>query len=200
MPATDVAWPVLVVWSVRCAVACILLAICVSDVRTRRIPNRLVVAGLVLAFAWQFVGPAGNGLFASERPGATGPFQALAGSAGAFAAFLVLHVSRVMGAGDVKLAAFVGAVFGLQALPALLLSIFATGGLLAAVRLANRDRRGKALENLRVIVMGAAAVQAGGEGPRFDPGADTADRLPFAVAITGGAIVLAAAQSSGWMP
>lgn len=184
-------------WLVRFGVMGLLLGICVTDVRERRIPNRLVLAGLVLALGWQVLGAAGDGLFAAHDPGSLGIARALAGACAGFAAFLVLHLARAMGAGDVKLMAFLGAVFGLSALPWLLLCIFATGGVLAALRLFEADRRRKLIGNFRLILFGAASRAAGGAGPSFDPAADTADRLPFALAMVGGAFVLAALQWSG---
>lgn len=136
-------------------------------------------------------------MFVASGAGALGFVQAVGGAAVAFLAFLLLHVFRIMGAGDVKLMAFLGAVFGLAMVPWLILSIFATGGLLVAVRLVDEGRRRKVLGNLRLIAFGAASTLDGQAGPRFDAGTDTADRLPFAVAIAGGALVLAALQWSG---
>lgn len=185
------------IWAVRVGVLSLCLAICAADVRERRIPNNLVFSGLLLAMVWQVLGAKGGGLFAAAGAGALGFGQALGGAAVAFAAFLVLHVFRIMGAGDVKLMAFLGAVFGLAHLPSLILSIFATGGALAAVRLLDGSRRRRVIENLRLMLFGAASTLSGGGGPRFDAGRDTADRLPFAVAIVGGALVLAGLQWSG---
>lgn len=184
-------------WAVRCSVLGLLLAICITDIRSRRIPNRLVLAGLTLALGWQALGAEGSGLFASSGAGALGLGQAVGGAAAAFAVFLILHLFRVMGAGDVKLMAFLGAVFGLAATPWLILSIFAAGGVLVALRMFDRERRRKVFGNLRLIVFGAASALGGASGPSFDPRVDTADRLPFAVAIVGGALLLALLQCTG---
>lgn len=184
-------------WGARFAILGLLVAICVTDIRSRRIPNRLVLVGLCLALGWQTFAPKGLGMFAAVDAGALGFAQAVNGAAAAFAVFLVLHLFGIMGAGDVKLVAFLGAVFGLAVLPWLILSIFAAGGVLVAIRLLDRQRRRKVLDNLRLIAFGAASTLGGSGGPRFDPGADTADRLPFAVAIVGGALSLALFQYTG---
>jgi prepilin peptidase CpaA len=184
-------------WGVRLGVLVLLIGVCISDIRTRRIPNLLVGAGLCLAFAWQALGAKGAGLFAASGAGALGFGQAAGGAVAAFAAFLFLHAFRIMGAGDVKLMAFLGAVFGLAVLPWLILLVFAAGGVLAAVRLFDAERRRKLLGNLRLIAFGAASARGRAGGPRFDPVTDTADRLPFAVAIVAGALLLAAFQWSG---
>jgi prepilin peptidase CpaA len=175
-----------------------LASICMSDLRSRRIPNRLVLFGLLAALAWQALGPAGAGLFHPGVPGALGATSAFAGAAAAFAVFLVLHLMRTMGAGDVKLMAMLGAFFGIEALPALVLSVFLTGGGLVTLRLFDGARRRAVFANLQLILFGRlAALSGSGVGPRFDPRTDSADRLPYALAISGGALLLAALQLTG---
>jgi prepilin peptidase CpaA len=185
-------------WSARLVLAGLLAAICASDLRHRRIPNRLVLAGFAVALLWQAGAPAGPGLFHAVEPGGLGPGPALAGAAVAFGAFLALHLIGMMGAGDVKLVGMLGAVFGLKALPALVLSIFLVGGLLVAARMFDGTRRRTLLANLRLILYARLAAP-GGVGPRFDPRIDTADRLPFGLAICGGAALMAGLQWSGWL-
>jgi len=184
-------------WAMRGFLLLLLASICISDFRARRIPNRLVLAGLLVTLGWQAVGPAGAGLFHPETPGALGMESALAGAAVAFAGFLLLYVMRTMGAGDVKLMAMLGAFFGLQSLPALVLLVFLAGGALVTLRLFNGARRRAVCANLRLILFGRLAVLAGGVGPQFDPRTDSADRLPFALAISGGALLMAALQLMG---
>lgn len=184
-------------WAVRALLLLLLVAICVSDFRARRIPNRLVLAGLLAALAWQALGPSGAGLFHAGAPGAPGAASALAGAAAAFAGFLLLHLLRTMGAGDVKLMAMLGAFFGIEALPALVLLVFLAGGVLVALRLFDGARRRAVLVNLQLLLFGRLAAIAGGTGPQFDPRTDSADRLPYALAISGGALLLAALQLFG---
>lgn len=186
-----------IVWLVRTAFVWLLVQICISDFRIRRIPNRLVLAGLIVALVWQTLGAAGSGLFDSAAPGALGVSAAASGAFAAFTGFLLLHWMRMMGAGDVKLMAMLGAFFGLEALPTLVLFVFLTGGVLAALRMFDGDRRRAVFTNLKIIVFGRLAAAAGAAGPQFDPRTDSADRLPFALAISGGACLLAALQWAG---
>jgi prepilin peptidase CpaA len=189
--------PALLAWAACAAMLVILAAACTTDLRDRRIPNKLVVVGLAVSLIWQSFGPTGAGLFHATQPGALGFGPALAGAAGAFAIFLILHLARAMGAGDVKLGAMLGAFFGIELLPRLVLSIFLVGGVLAGLRMLNSQRRRAVLANLQLIFFERFAALGGGVGPRFDPSTDTADRLPYAFAISGGALLLASLCMSG---
>ncbi len=71
------------------------------DTRTHRIPNTLVVATLVAAFAVQI-----------GMRGAAGIGAALGGAVVGLAFLLPLHLSGAMGAGDVKFMAALGALLG----------------------------------------------------------------------------------------
>lgn len=185
-------------WAMRGSLLLLLMLICLSDLRARRIPNRLVLSGLLAALGWQALGPAGAGLFHAEVPGALGVASGFGGAAAAFAGFLLLHLMRTMGAGDVKLMTMLGAFFGLEALPALVLTVFATGGGLVALRLFDGKRRRAVFANLQLILFGRlAALSGSGVGPQFDPRTDTTERLPYALAISGGALSLAALQLTG---
>src|SRR4051812_38165028 len=72
------------------------------DIRYRRIPNWLVLAGIVTGFAWN--------LFYSS--GWSGLGHAAAGLGLGFALYFPLYLLRARGAGDVKLLAAVGAIAG----------------------------------------------------------------------------------------
>lgn len=106
-----------------------------SDLAWRRIPNVLVLAGLLLALVlhWRLGG--GNALLA----------QGLAGAGVGMLLFLPLYALGGMAAGDVKLVAMAGSFVGpWQALQLALLSALAGGVLaLACLQLA-RWRGGKA--------------------------------------------------------
>src|SRR5690606_17804506 len=118
--------------------------------------------------------------------------------AAVFAGFLLLYLMRTMGAGDVKLMAMLGAFFGFEALPALVLLVFLAGGVLVALRLFDGARRRAVFANLQLILLSRfAALSGSGVGPQFDPRTDSADRLPYAFAIAGGALALAALQLTG---
>lgn len=181
-------------WLLIALLAALLAAACIADARERRIPNWVCVIGAVFALAWHTFAPPGHGLFSARDPGGLGVWQSTTGALAAFVVFLALRALRIVGAGDVKLVAMLGAVFGLEDVPRLVLSVFAAGGVLALVRIALGGRGRKVVENLRMMVLGTAARLAGGAGPTFDPAADTADRMPYAFALSLGACALAIQQ------
>src|ERR1700689_1112140 len=80
----------------------ILVAIAaVFDIRYRRIPNWLVLAGIIFGFAWNVYSSGWSGLG-----------HAAAGLGLGFALYFPLYLLRARGAGDVKLLAAVGAITG----------------------------------------------------------------------------------------
>jgi leader peptidase (prepilin peptidase)/N-methyltransferase len=125
-------WPV-------CLFAALLVLLAVVDLEQRRVPNVVVLPSTALALAFA----AQNGQLIS----------AAAGAALAFAAFLTLYIlgrslfgPGALGMGDVKLAAFIGAVVGLEWVPyALLLGIVFAGAGATALLLSGRARRGDSL-------------------------------------------------------
>jgi prepilin peptidase CpaA len=182
----------------------VLAAAITADVRTRKIPNRLVAGGLVLALLWQVTGPAGNWTFDPVAPGAVGLLGALAAFGVMLVGFLPLFAWRVMGAGDVKLIACIGAFFGMTGdawahLAGLALSILLAGGVLALARIALSRNASVVFSNVRVMLGGLSARIAGIPGPVFDAHADSADRMPYAVAIATGTTLYVVAKWSGWL-
>ncbi len=130
------------------------LALAVTDLERRLLPNRLVYPGLVLALALSWAWP--------DR----GVVQALAG---AFFGLVVLGVAYVamrggLGAGDVKLAALIGAVVGFPGV-ALALSLGAiAGGVAAAFLLLSRlARRGQYMPYGPFLVAGGLTALLLGE-------------------------------------
>lgn len=185
-------------WLARIVLAGLLIAACAADTVERRIPNPVVALGLVAAFLWHGVAPAGSGgVFGAADAGGLGLWSSAAGAVAAFCAFLVLHWFRIVGAGDVKLMGMLGAWFGLHAVPSLLLYVLLAGGLVAVVRLVAVVAPGAVMANLRRILRPGAGAANGGARARFDPGRDTADRLPYAWALALGAAGLAYRQYVG---
>src|SRR4051812_45965159 len=79
----------------------LILAAAGYDIRYRRIPNWLVLAGIVIGFAWNLYSSGWSGLG-----------HAAAGLGLGFALYFPLYLLRARGAGDVKLLAAVGAIVG----------------------------------------------------------------------------------------
>ncbi|QTO49867.1 A24 family peptidase [Burkholderia latens] len=79
-----------------------------SDIRSRRIPNALVIAGLVGAL---------TGAAISGNPFGVTMGQSMIGAFVGLVCFSLFFALRVMGAADVKVFAVLGAWCGVQALP-----------------------------------------------------------------------------------
>lgn len=177
----------------------IALAIAVfTDLRTRRVSNAVVVAGAVVALIASGLGTASNGATPGTG-GFVGLLSALAGIAVGFAALFPLYALRAMGAGDVKLMMMVGAFLGpMNTLGAVVLTFLAGGVLAIVMALWQRSYRQLAT-NLRFMLTTSAVRVAGGDSPRFEPLAQTAGRMPYAVAIAAGTVLqLILVRSGGW--
>lgn len=181
-----------------------LLALCLalaalSDARQRRIPNALVLVALLTGLLWNAFGPQpfrqNPGLF-SLYPGALGLGISLLGALVALLLFLPFYALRVLGAGDVKLFAAVGAFAGPAASVNLALCVLVAGGLLALARMA-------VARNARLVMQNTLASlgqMLPGLGGSFDARTQTAWRMPYAVAIFGGVAGYAAWTLSGRAP
>ncbi len=101
------------------------LSAAVMDMRTRRIPNAITFPAMVALLALH--------AFFSGLPGLK---ESGLGLAGAFLVFLVPHLFKALGAGDVKLMAAVGAGLGSSALLTAVLFTSLAGGLQFALWLA----------------------------------------------------------------
>jgi prepilin peptidase CpaA len=148
------------------------------DVRYRRIPNPFVLSALVGGLVINTVARGGGGLLSG-----------LGGCAFAFALMFGLHLFGAMGAGDVKLFAAVGALFGTRLVPALFVVVLVTGGVLALfMALRSGTVRTTMLGVLRIF----AGVLPGRSIPRFPVPEDRTLTVPYGVAIMiGGGITLA---------
>jgi prepilin peptidase CpaA len=173
------------------ALATLVLTAVVCDLRTRRIPNTLVVAGIALGLSFQVVARMGGDL--SVNPvGASGIGAALLGGLTGLALFLPLYVLRTMGAGDVKLLAMVGVWLGPEHVAWATLWTLLAGGVLALFAALFTGVFRQVLANLHtmVVVFFMQAQTGGGLGVAAP--AQTTGRLPYAVAIgCGTAIELA---------
>jgi len=155
------------------------------DFRSRRIPNRLCVAGFLAGIAAN----AGLG-------GLGGLKTALAGFAVAFGLYFVLYLLHAMGAGDVKLMGAVGAIAGLHTW----LVIFAATsifGMIAALALAlSKGRLGPTLWNVMYLVRELLAFRAPWmRHEHLDVKNPETLRLPHGVSIAAGT---AAALAMAW--
>lgn len=153
-----------------------------ADTRERRIPNVLVLVMLCAGVVLNVLGPDnGRGGLFNHFPGALGASGALLGALAGFASFLPLYGLHAMGAGDVKLMAALGSFVGPMEALNLALSILVAGGLLAVLRMLWARKSRLVLGNVKLALSG---LMVGSR--KFDPVTQSADRMPYALAFTGG--------------
>lgn len=155
----------------------LLLTAAIYDLKSRRIPNRLVGAGLAAGLLLQALHPDGLGL-------AVAGGGALVG----LAAFLPLYLLRAMAAGDVKLMAMAGAFLGPTGALGAVLGTFLAGGVLALVFAWKAGAVRRMLHNIQLLFFSSVAKLYSGSPPTFDDIPETAARLPYAVAILAGTL------------
>lgn len=167
-----------VLFPVAPCVAALVITAAVWDWQTRRIPNWLVSAALIVALPLQvFLHGVSDGTEAW-----------LLGCLAGGVMFLPGYLTRTVGAGDVKLMAAIGALCG--PVPAMEIAVVASaiGGVWALLWLMRRKRIRAGLSNtmsmLFSVVGGARAGIQHGESLR----ALSVGRLPFGVAIALGTL------------
>jgi prepilin peptidase CpaA len=147
-----------------------------TDVRDRRIPNRLtypaMLAGLLLqtaVYGWRglLLGLGGGMLFGGV--------------------FFFFHVVRAMGAGDVKLATALGCIIGPAASWQVMFATAVAGGVLAVAVMVFKGRVLKTLRNT-LSVVGFHAVHGLRTHPEVNLDNPTAIRLPYGLAFAAGTL------------
>ena len=159
----------------------------VSDLRTRTIPNWLTVGGLGLAALAQI---AVNGW-----PGAK---AAALGFGVAMLVYIPLYLLRVMGGGDVKMMAAIGAAAGPGNWLAIFLITSILGGPIAIVTILMRGRVGKTMRNIGSIFRQLIRLRAPHQAnPELDVAHPNSFGLPHgAVIALGVAVFLVLARFS----
>ena len=152
------------------------IAVTYTDVRYRRIPNKIVLVTLISGLLL-------NAIFG----GLHGLLLSLGGFALAFALMFVLHVFGAMGAGDVKLFAAIGSVVGVSLVLPTYLVVALTGGVLAVCKMLYARSTRKTLFGVLQFFVG---MLPGWQMPRFDAAAsDRRHTIPYGVAITFGSLL-----------
>ena len=139
----------------------------VNDLATRRVPNRLLLAGLAGALLL-------HGL--SAEPGAT-LLSALGGTLLGLVIFLPFYLVRGMAAGDVKMMAVVGFFTGPTEAFQIAIFTWCAGGVMALLLILLRSRLRLAFVNIGHLLSGKALPQSAGA-------------MPYGVAIALGTIVV----------
>ncbi|HSR02667.1 MAG TPA: prepilin peptidase [Methylophilaceae bacterium] len=150
----------------------------ITDLSSHKIPNKLVLLGLVISFILQVI--------LKEWPGV---INWLLGVTLGFIGFLPLYLLRGMAAGDVKLMMAVGGFLGYPLIiPALIYSII-LGGVFAIIYTLFKGRLGLLSRNLydmtiRLFLKSATKVNVGGAIEQHN----SAGKMPYALAIAAGVL------------
>lgn len=175
----------------RTVVLFVLLAVAsVSDWRSYRIPNWLTFGGAAFALLYHT---------AAARTPWAGLSLALGGMAIGLAIMLPAYVVRVMGAGDVKLMAMVGAFLGFSATLHAALCVFIVGGI-AAIGFALRARRfAQMFANTRDAAQTLMVASLAGFRPQAPLAAGKSiGKLPYGVCIAVGTVVSVIVRQLGF--
>lgn len=124
----------------------LVLGAAVYDVRYRRIPNWLTLAGVLAGFAMNIF----LGWDSPQRW--SGFFFALKGTGLAFGLYFVLYAIRAMGAGDVKLMAAVGSMIGWEDWFGVFILTAVVGGVMAVLVSIAKKRLGRTVWNVGFIL------------------------------------------------
>lgn len=159
--------------------AYILLLAVFFDIRERRIPNPLIVAGLAAGLVVSFQTMGMHGLIASSEGCLLG-----------VAVFIPFFVLRQLGAGDVKLMGVVGAFVGVDAMFKVILYTLIAGGLVGAIALVGSGKLAPFFLNLRLWLASLGVSMGGKDAVSFARVADSSVlRIPYALAIAMGALL-----------
>jgi prepilin peptidase CpaA len=149
----------------------------VNDLSTRRIPNLLLLAGLVCALALDLLSP---------DPGAA-LLASLGGLGVGFALFLPFYLVRGMAAGDVKMMAAVGAFTGADGALEVAVLTWCAGGAMAVLLILVRGRLLLAIGNVGRMLTGLL-IPGGILAP--PAGRESAGSMPYGVAIAIGTVIV----------
>lgn len=181
----------ILVKDLRVGVLLILLAIAsVSDYRTFKIPNWLTAGGIVFALIYNTAVP-----FYRDH----GFLWALGGLVIGFLAMLPCYAIRVMGAGDVKLMAMVGAFLGASDVISAILYSLIVGGI-AAIGFALLNKVFiRMLGNVKSAAQMMMMSAIGGFKPdlRIEPG-KSVGKLPYGICIAIGTTIFVVAKHLGF--
>ncbi len=167
----------------------LLVAAAAIDCRIFRIPNWLTAGGAIAALLLSVLLPEQH---------QTGFLLALGGLGTALALLLPMYALGIMGAGDVKLMAMVGAFLGLPDTLYAVVFTFVAGGIAAVVLAVWRRALLRTALNVRDIVQSFAFAAFGGYRPAAPGGITSVGRLPYAISICVGTIASLASKQLGF--
>ncbi|MDP3822980.1 MAG: A24 family peptidase [Burkholderiales bacterium] len=167
----------------------LLVMAAVIDWRTYRIPNWLTAGGMAFGLIYNSV---------IAQPWHEGLLGALAGLGVGLVVLLPVYALRVMGAGDVKLMAMVGAIVGLPDILHAVLYSLVVGGIAAiGFALHRRVFRRMGANAFDIVQSMAFAAMVGNRPTPALSGRASIGKLPYGVSIAGGTIAWLAARLLG---
>jgi prepilin peptidase CpaA len=149
----------------------------INDLMTRRIPNRLLLAGLAVALIL--------GLLSADPGDALQ--AALGGAVTGLAVFLPFYLVRGMAAGDVKMLAVVGAFSGAEETLQIAVLTWCAGGVMALVLVLVRGRLLLAIGNVGRMLGGLVLPSVMATVPAAR---QSAGSMPYGVAIAIGTVAV----------
>ena len=156
-----------------------MLVVCACDIRERRIPNQLNLAGVLVGLLLQ-----------AAVGGVQGFLSGLSGFAVGFAILLLPFIAGMVGGGDVKFVAAAGAFLGWQLLLVGLGIGVVVGGVVGAISLARRHRFAEAMRSLAADLV----CLSSGVRPTKLRASTAVETVPYGVSLAIGlAAVIAAA-------
>lgn len=174
----------------------LLAAAVLHDVRSRRIPNRLVFPGALLGVLLNCIPFHVNGVLLSVI-GPAGFWLSLAGFATGLGLLLPMYIMKAMGAGDVKMMAMVGAFLGPYPVAIALFFSLLAGGAMALAVAAFNGTLVKVTANTYHLLLQSMMRGVNGDMPRVEAPAVPTGKLPYAIAIATGTTIYLALATSG---
>ena len=164
---------------IRYAVLVLLVTItAVYDIQFRRIPNSLVLTGLVLSLIIQVTF---NEFYGFKAWG----YGMLTG----LALFLPLYALHAMGAGDVKLVAMVGSFLDAGSAIGVVLTTLLVGGVLSVVVALRNGVLRQTISNIHTQLTLTMFKKLSGGNAQLEQLPSSAGNLPYAVAIAIGTLI-----------
>ena len=160
------------------ALVILLLIATAVDVRERRIPNWLVVTGMVIGTAFHALAPQGEGIgFAF--------YGLIVGTVVLFP----LYALHAMGAGDVKLMGMIGAFLGTTGILGVIFATMIAGGVLALGMAACKRMLPQLLANLHNMLFQRRGRQTGAAIVGTIAAVPSVGKMPYALAISVGTLI-----------
>ncbi|HUS07094.1 MAG TPA: prepilin peptidase [Bryobacteraceae bacterium] len=171
------------------AAALLTVTAALTDLRSRTIPNWLVVTGLIAGF-----------LLNIYLDGWAGLRLAAGGFGLALLIYVPMYMLRAMGGGDVKLMAAVGSITGAHNWFLIFLFTSMIGGVIALIFLLFRGRLGRSLQNVGYILHEMLHLRAPhASRSDLDIGGSEAVTMPHGVAISLGTLMFLMLLRGGFL-